>query len=144
MPGKNWNDLSNDYRARLRRAGITKREYESNSKALTAKRQAARGHKSTPEHPERAAKNPTKYALYIATRRDLEQQVVQRKLRLFGDRIRVHPGRSKANVAKYRPTVTNMRRFLAIPERQIDDFLQRIMDENGGHLPDEWLFIGYH
>jgi hypothetical protein len=144
VPGKTWDELKPDYRARLRSHGITKRDYETNSAKLRSQRQAIRGHGKTPEHPERAAKNPTKFAVYIATRRDLEQQVIQRKLRLFGDRIRVHSGRSKANVAKYRPTVTNMRRFLAVPERQIDDFLQRIMDENGGRLSDEWLFIGYH
>jgi len=142
VPGKSWENLSTDYRARLQRAGITKRDYESRSPELMAKRQAARGHKNTPEHPERAARNPDKFGIYIQTRNELEQSVLARKARLFKDRVRYNAGRSKLNVAKYRPTVPQMRRFLAANERDIDDFIESILVD--GRLPDEWSFLGYH
>ena len=144
MPGKSWDNLSSAYRARLARAGITKRDYETNSPELRAKRKAARGHATTPERPERAQRNPAKYATYLATRDQLQQQVIARKARLFGDRVRYNSGRSKTNVSKYRPSMANMRRFLAVDYSRIDDFLDEILAENGGKLPDEWAFIGYH
>lgn len=143
MPGKLWDNLSSAYRARLSRAGITKRDYESNSPELRARRRAARGHATTPERPERAQRNPAKYATYLATRDQLQQQVIARKARLFGDRIRYNSGRSKTNVSKYRPNMANMRRFLAVDFKNIDDFIESILDSNG-RLPDEWAFIGYH
>jgi len=59
MAARKWSSLSADYRARLERGGISRREYESG-----ASLKAARGHKATPERPERAAKNPAKYVEY--------------------------------------------------------------------------------
>jgi hypothetical protein len=57
---RSWEGLSDSYRARLRRAGFTSESYESGASVT-----AARGHTATPERPERAEKNPEKYAGYI-------------------------------------------------------------------------------
>lgn len=51
MARKTWGALSENYRKRLERGGITKQAYESG-----ASLSAARGHAATPERPERALK----------------------------------------------------------------------------------------
>jgi hypothetical protein len=60
---RSWDSLSPSYRARLSRGGITKARYERGD-SLTA----ARGHSKTPEHPERAQKNPQRYRKYLQKR----------------------------------------------------------------------------
>lgn len=59
-----WESLSENYRKRLSRNGITKRDYERGRNLS-----AARGHFATPEHGLRSAqKNPGKYGEYIRKR----------------------------------------------------------------------------
>lgn len=69
MARKTWGALSENYRKRLERGGITKQAYESG-----ASLSSARGHAATPERPERALKgrgasNP-KYNKYRQKARD--------------------------------------------------------------------------
>jgi len=66
---RDWQALSAAYRKRLSRAGITKRQYES-GKSLAK----ARGHGSTPERPERAAKKPERYSDYLIRQRVREEK----------------------------------------------------------------------
>ena len=59
-----WESLSENYRKRLSRNGITKRDYERGRNLS-----AARGHFATPEHGLKSAqKNPAKYGDYIRKR----------------------------------------------------------------------------
>jgi hypothetical protein len=59
-----WESLTPEYRKRLQRGGITKRDYERGRNLS-----AARGHYATPEHGLRSAqKNPQKYQDYIRKR----------------------------------------------------------------------------
>lgn len=59
-----WESLSENYRKRLSRYGITKSQYES-GRPLSG----ARGHGATPEHGLRSARrNPRKYGDYIRKR----------------------------------------------------------------------------
>jgi len=59
-----WESLSPDYRARLSRNGISKRDYERGRNLS-----AARGHFATPEHGLKSAqRNPAKYGDYIRKR----------------------------------------------------------------------------
>jgi hypothetical protein len=61
---KAWNSLSDSYRKRLTRYGITKSQYEA-GRPLSG----ARGHGATPEHGLKSAKrNPKKYGEYIRKR----------------------------------------------------------------------------
>jgi hypothetical protein len=61
---KAWESLSEPYRKRLSRYGITKSQYES-GRPLSG----ARGHGATPEHGLKSArKNPKKYGDYIRKR----------------------------------------------------------------------------
>lgn len=59
-----WESLSDAYRKRLSRGGITKRDYERGRNLS-----AARGHFATPEHGLKdAQRNPKKYGEYIRKR----------------------------------------------------------------------------
>lgn len=60
---RDWDSLSADYRERLSRKGITRGKYES---GVSLK--SARGHETTPEHPEQAIRKPGKYPEYIRKR----------------------------------------------------------------------------
>lgn len=70
-----WSALKDTYRKRLIKKGITESAYNSG-----ASLSAARGHATTPEHPEEAfkGKNAEKYAGYRA-RRANRQKVAKRK-----------------------------------------------------------------
>ncbi|MGI8309036.1 hypothetical protein [Saccharopolyspora hattusasensis] len=58
---KSWNSLSDAYRRRLERGGISRQAYESG-----ASLSKARGHAATPERPADARRNPGRYADYLA------------------------------------------------------------------------------
>lgn len=64
---KGWDDLSDSYRKRLERAGIDKKAY-TNGNSLSD----ARGHRNTPERPERAYKGnkTSRYGAYRQKRRE--------------------------------------------------------------------------
>jgi hypothetical protein len=56
-----WNALSDKYKARLARHGITEERYLS-GEPLTG----ARGHGKTPEHPREAQRHPERFPEYVA------------------------------------------------------------------------------
>lgn len=124
MVRKSWAALSPAYRNRLQKAGITQAHYDAGA-SLTA----ARGHSQTPEHPERAEKQPTKYHRYLNERNRLVQLVVDRKQRLFGSRPKYNNSRSGENVKKgvpnipgytrKPPTITELRQALKRTDHQI-------------------------
>src|SRR5690242_1733985 len=60
---KGWDNLTESYRARLIRGGMTKSQYESGASLAQY-----RGHAKTPEHPERASRHPEKYSEYLSKR----------------------------------------------------------------------------
>lgn len=60
MARKGWDALSSSYRGRLERAGISEADYRAG-----ASLGSARGHRSTPEHPERALDRPRDYRPYL-------------------------------------------------------------------------------
>ena len=59
-PRRKWEQLSESYRRRLGRAGMSQRDYERGVNLA-----AARGHGRTPERPERAYRQPVRYKEYI-------------------------------------------------------------------------------
>lgn len=60
MARKGWSNLSESYRTRLGKAGISQRDYEQGRSI-----RAARGHAKTPERPRDALKRPYEYPEYI-------------------------------------------------------------------------------
>lgn len=137
MAGKAWGDLSPDYRRRLQRAGVKPGE----------SRQVARGHGKTPEHPERAEKNPERYKKYIEKHGSLIDQVIAHKRKLFGTvktegrhKFNDKASRRAANlnpVTKKRPDPKYMREFLKM--RTYDEAMMSIRWSD-----NEWAFLYYH
>jgi hypothetical protein len=78
---RNWDSLSPSYRSRLARSGISRGDYESG-----ASLESARGHKSTPEHPERAESNAQRYSDYLRNRNRVITEIQQIKEQLFSGR----------------------------------------------------------
>jgi hypothetical protein len=79
MARQPWGSLSESYRARLERAGITPQMHEQGISI-----REARGHAKTPEHPQEAARHPSKFEEYVRERQRLLNLVNQRKRDLFG------------------------------------------------------------
>jgi hypothetical protein len=92
---RNWDALSAGYRKRLQSAGITRRQYESG-----ASLEKARGHAETPERPERAEKNPTKYAKYVAKKQKIIDGIQEFKEAKWGHRPKWNKKRSEMAVKK--------------------------------------------
>jgi hypothetical protein len=135
---KSWDEYTPDYRKRLERHGITKQNYRDPS--ASAKRQTARSHAKTPEHPERAKRNPERYKEYLSLRADETRQVIARKDRLFGDRVKFNSKHSEKYVminpkTEKPPDINYMRRFLRMTDEEIESIDWR---------DDEWSFIYYH
>ncbi len=76
MARQTWNLLSANYRQRLEKAGINKQSYEQGVSLAKA-----RGHAKTPEHPERAFKQPAKYPEYIRRRSRTKPSDTKRGIR---------------------------------------------------------------
>jgi hypothetical protein len=109
MTARNWDALGRDQRRRYEKRGITRRDYEAGI-SLTV----ARGHGKTPEHPERAEKNPEKYPEYVtaeskAKRRERDRLLRERKAKIiefvfkwkrdeFGDTPKWNPRRAYKSV----------------------------------------------
>lgn len=60
---RSWESLSEAYRSRLSRAGVTESSYSQG-----ASLRAARGHATTPERPKQAFRNPDLYSNYLRKR----------------------------------------------------------------------------
>lgn len=131
MARKAWDDLSASYRARLERHGITEREH---SRGESIK--SARGHESTPEHPVQGVRNPGEFADWFNTRRNLVQQVNDRKQQLFGT-LNARAKRITNEGAKGNyPSLSNLRKVLEMSDAEILDRL---------HAQDlDFSFLFYH
>lgn len=135
---KPWRELSPAYRRRMEKAGLNARNW--GTKRGDTLRQAARGHGKTPEHPARAKKDPERYREYMQAKQDFMRQVIARKERVFGDRIKYSPRRSVENVnrnprTERPPRRDYMKRFLAMRERDLDEI---------DWSDTEWSFLFYH
>jgi hypothetical protein len=73
---KGWDQLSESYKKRLERAGINKKAY-TNGASLSD----ARGHRATPEHPERAYKAGKKQHRYGEYRQKRRAKGIGRKIK---------------------------------------------------------------
>lgn len=142
MAARNWGGLSRDYRERLARKGITREAYESGV-SLTG----ARGHAETPERPERAegTKGSAKYQAYLRRRKQLEDDLVAKKERVFSGSHKWNPVHSMEYVkhkvtGKTRPTITDMKRALKMTDQEMEE----AADDSGGNWEDQWWFFFYH
>ena len=135
MARKGWNDLSDAYRQRLERGGISQAEYNQGTSLA-----GARGHGQTPERPEQASRNQERYQDYQSRREALQREVRAQKQRDFGASDKWRADRSKRHVeSPQKPgSMRNMRRYL-------DEGLAGLQsDPDFDWGSDEWQFLGYH
>jgi len=98
VPRGSFSDLSESYRTRLERGGITRESYESG-----ASLSAARGHAATPERPLKDLENPPeRYREYA----EIRKEVAALKKELYGSSENFKEqgprllGKSRANLEK--------------------------------------------
>lgn len=171
MARRNWDVLTETYRKRLSRSGVTREQYESG-----ASLGKARGHAATPEHPREAARNPQRYPKYVAKKseamapakpkkqaptsgttlppptppgRKLQNDVIALKDRFFGDRFKYDVENSIAYVRYGRkaddipkPTAAQLQRALEMTEQEMEDAGSMANGENSEY---KWArFMWYH
>lgn len=149
MASKPWDQLSPDYRRRMKRNGIT-REIWGTPTAI-AKRQSARGHSATPERPERAVRNPGRYTGYLESRSDLVRRVQAKQRRLFDSRHKWRPGNAAHNL-RHNPytgkgvTMQAMRAYLKLSDDQLELTLSRAAVDYAAEDYEyvEWYAFFYH
>ena len=73
-----WGNLSDSYRSRLERGGITREAYESG-----ASLSAARGHANTPERPSDIVGRESRYTSYVGARASLVRELQNWKVNQF-------------------------------------------------------------
>lgn len=105
---KPWESLSEAYRNRLEKAGITAREHAQGASIKTA-----RGHARTPEHPREGIQKPEKFKDWFDQREALVRRVAARKQRLFGTTRKYNGKRSRRLVregadGKHPPSIAQL------------------------------------
>jgi len=120
MARKGWSQLSDDYRDRLERKGITREQYNSGESL-----ERARGHEKTPEHPERAESNPEKYRDYLEKANGIVNDIQRLKRDIFQAGGGFNNSRSRAAIRK---TVDGRVRTIA-DLRRIRDALESGKEE---------------
>ena len=140
MARKGWEQLSEGYRKRLERAGITKSKYEKGESI-----KAARGHAEPPERPREAysREGRKKYRNYLERAGTLRKKVLDRKIRLFGDRFKYNEERSRQYVMEggsevRKPGIKELESMLDLTDDEIEALL------HDPHIDDQWKFLWYH
>lgn len=132
---KPWESLSQSYRDRLTKKGITP---EMHSRGASIK--AARGHEHTPERPTQS-RGKKEYSDYNSRRRSLVSQVNRRKQQLWGDTHDYHPARSRritdsGSDSEHAPSLSK----LQWAANATDDELERM----AASKDEEYSFLWYH
>lgn len=133
---KSWESLSEAYRERLERKGITAAGH-----AAGVSIRAARGHENTPEHPREGISNPGKFKDWFDTRSALVARVARRKQQLFGRSPKWNGRRSRRVVDRgadgsHPPSIARLQWALEAS----DDELMLTLES--GDIDDSFLF--YH
>lgn len=137
---KGWDELSDDYRKRLQRKGITKGQYES---GVSIK--GARGHSNTPERPADAytPQGRKQYKDYLERAKTLREIVFGRKVEMFANRFKWDEERARKYVLEGgtevpKPGVKELEAALSMTQDEIE---QLIADPN---VDSKWKFLWYH
>lgn len=127
MARKGWGSLSPGYKARLEKAGISKRDYEKGQSI-----QAARGHANTPERPKQGANFPQ----YQAERDRLVNRVAAKKQAFFGTKPIWNPKRAAMKFKKDPPPMAALRKWASLTK---EEWLGAIRED-----PSAATYLGYH
>lgn len=120
--GRNWNALSESYRDRLERHGISRRDYERGASV-----QAARGHAATPERPSQAS--PERHGAYLSRREAAIDRIQAVKVNRYGDRPSFNRDRSRKAIDTHDSTgdkrsVRDLERLAAMYDAAEEDDLE--------------------
>lgn len=131
--GRNWNALSEGYRTRLERNGISRQDYERGVSVT-----AARGHAQTPERPQQAARDETRFSDYLSRRAAIADRVEAFKRERWGDSPNYNPERSRRAILNHgvgvqgeKITPRTMANLRAVADA-LDDY-----DDLEGEIPDD-------
>lgn len=148
MPRKrDWSSLSSSYQSRLLHGGITKQAYEAG-----ANLSKARGHAHTPEHPEDVMfnKKKIKYAKYRNNLKKLQQEVIERKERVWGGRHKYNHHRAKEAVLRPvspqfgTPGIRSLRKMLAASDQDWEVYVLQAAHGTEDAIADDWGALLYH
>ena len=128
MARKGWNALSSGYKARLQKAGITRKDYEKGSSI-----QAARGHSQTPERPTQKSGN---FTAYQSERDRLTRRVVDLKQAFFGTKPVYNPTKAVARFKKDPPSMASLKAWSRLTKEEWIDAIRT--DPTAG------AYLGYH
>lgn len=128
MARKGWEQLSPGYRARIEKAGLTRKDYEQGAPI-----KAARGHGQTPESPKNV--DPKQFPKYAAERAKLTKQVEQKKAQMFGGSKRWNSKKSAKHSRDKPPSMALLRWALTASEQEILDAIRED--------PEAYYFLGY-
>jgi hypothetical protein len=140
-----WETLSESYRARLQKGGITKSKYEAGESL-----KAARGHATTPENSREYQRNPGRFKEYRERRKSIIDRVVAKKKEAFEWTIRWNEENSGDFVRnpiklkkKYGLDVkrATMARLKAIDAMTVEQLVDAQYEKR---QDDDWRFLWYH
>jgi len=129
MARKGWNALSDAYRKRLEKGGISRTDYEGGASI-----KKARGHAETPERP--IGYKPREYPKYAERRQGMERRLHDRKEQLFGDRPRWDQQKSLKSIREWPLTMAQLRWALEADEEELWDAIRQ--------EPETHAWLGYH
>jgi hypothetical protein len=149
---KGWNQLSQSYRNRLSKGGMTEARYNAGESL-----KKARGHAKTPENKRELEKHPEKFgeyrerqARYRANRKSLVDRVVKKKKLAFQYSIKWSEENSRDFVKRPKimtkkgglevkaPTMAQLRKIDAMSFEDFVDYQYEVKQE------DDWRFLWYH
>jgi hypothetical protein len=140
-----WETLSEKYRTRLMKGGITKAKYEAGESL-----KAARGHATTPENAREYQRNPGRFKEYRERRKAIIDRVVAKKKEAFqwtlrwneensGNFVRNPPQlKKKYGIEVKRATMAQLRQIDAMT---VDEVVQLQYEVR---VEDDWRFLWYH
>jgi hypothetical protein len=149
---KGWNQLSQSYRNRLSKGGMTEARYNAGESL-----KKARGHAKTPENRRELEKHPEKFgeyrerqARYRANRKHIQDRVIEKKRLAFEYTLRWNEENSRDFVRRPKfmtkkigldvraPTMAYLRKIDAMGLEEFIDYQFEVRQE------DDWRFLWYH
>jgi hypothetical protein len=149
---RGWEALSEKYRSRLVKGGMTQARYEAGESL-----KAVRGHRATPENLKEAKRHPEKFQAYNERRNEQRRErnsligrVIEKKRAAFQHTLRFdeansrefvrHPKRMvlKININVKPPTLKQLRQVDGMTVEELIDFQYEVKEE------DDWRMLWYH
>lgn len=125
---KGWDSLSDGYRERFEKKGLTREDYESGRPI-----KAARGHEHTPERP--TSYKASEFPKYAAERERLTNELQRKKEEYFGGSKRWNRAISDRHIREKPPSMSKLRWSLEVT---LDEWLDAIREDY-----EAYHYLGY-